>query len=132
METSQMIPKLKEPLVAFDIDDTLVSWEAYGQFKEGMVEFEDPATGGSLWLEVIWEHVEAIKSHHVRGHTIVLWSAGGADWAEEVAKKLGIRKYVHAFMSKPNWYYDDIPSSEFLPEFNRKHYRLKKRDTNNE
>lgn len=114
---------LREPLVCFDVDDTLVSWDCYGQLKPGMLEFEHK--GQPLWLEVITENVEAIKSHKLRGHTVVVWSAGGALWAKEVISKLGMSSYVDAYMAKPNWYYDDLPSSEFLPEINRKHMRLK-------
>ncbi len=118
--------KLKEPIAYFDVDDTLVSWDHYGKQLPGMVEFEDPFTNGSIFLEVIIEHVEAMKKHKLRGHTIVVWSAGGADWAEEVVRKLGLTSMVDAVASKPDWYYDDIPSSEFMPEINRKHMRLKK------
>lgn len=121
-----MLPKFKEPIAYFDVDDTLVSWEHYGKQLPGMVEFEDPHTHGSLFLEVITEHIESMKKHKLRGHTIIVWSAGGADWAEEVVTKLGLRSMVDAVMSKPDWFYDDIPSSEFMPEINRKHARLKK------
>lgn len=120
---------LKEPLVCFDVDDTLVSWECYGQVKSGMLEFVDPEDGQSLWLETIPENIEAMKAHKLRGHTVVVWSAGGAMWAKEVTHKLGLSKYVDAYMSKPNWYYDDLPSSEFLPETNRRHFVLKGRSS---
>lgn len=119
------IPKFKEPIVFYDVDDTLVSWDHYGTFKEGMIEFTAPESGHPMWLEPIPEHIKAMKNHKLRGHTVVVWSAGGADWAEEVVKKLGLQPYVDVIMSKPNWFYDDIPASEFMPEHNRKHYILK-------
>lgn len=127
-----MIPKFKEPIVFFDVDDTLVSWEHYGTFKEGMIEFTSPNSNHPMWLEPVPEHIKAMKNHKLRGHTVVVWSAGGADWAEEVVIKLGLRPYVDVVMSKPNWYYDDIPSNEFLPEINRKHYILKGKKDNDE
>lgn len=124
-----MAPILKEPLVCFDIDDTLVSWSCYDKNNWAnnvqLMEFIDPDNNQSHWLEIITEHIEAVKSHKLRGHTIVFWSAGGAEWAKEVASKLGLSKYVDAYMAKPSWYYDDIPSSSFMPESNRRHARLK-------
>lgn len=118
-----MIPKFKEPIVYFDCDDTLVSWQHYGQYNPDTVAFEDPATKGHLFLEPIYEHIDALKGHKLRGHTVIVWSAGGADWAETVVKTLGLTNHVDAVMSKPDWFYDDIPSSEFMPEINRKYYK---------
>jgi phosphoserine phosphatase len=118
-------PIFREPIVYFDVDDTLVSWNHYGQFIEGMIEFTAPESEHPMWLEPIKEHIEALKAHKLRGHTVIVWSAGGALWAKEVALKLGLTKYVDAYMSKPNWFYDDIPAKEFMPEINRKHYILK-------
>lgn len=117
-----MIPKFKEPIVYFDVDDTLVSWKCYPKISKNSIEFIDPLSQGSIYLNVINEHVEALKLHKLRGHTVIVWSAGGADWAEEVVKKLCLSKYVDACMSKPNWFYDDLTASEFLPEINRKFY----------
>lgn len=121
------IPKFKEPIVYIDVDDTLVSW-AHGFFwHEGALEFEDPYDGATLYLDVIKEHVDAIKSHKLRGHTVVVWSAGGADWAEEVVKRLHLEKHVDAVLAKPNWFYDDLPANRILEEIHRKHYILKGR-----
>jgi hypothetical protein len=120
-------PKYKEPIVYCDIDDTLVSWNFdYNCPGPNKLEFKD-IDGDILYLEVIKEHVNVLKSHNLRGHTIILWSAGGADWAEEVGIKIGIDDIVDAYASKPTWFYDDIPASEFMPEHNRKHLLLKKR-----
>ena len=116
------IPVFREPIVFFDIDDTLVSWRCYPKISKNSIEFEDPLSHGSIYLNVIQEHVEAVKSHKLRGHTVILWSAGGALWAEEVMKKLGLSAYVDACMSKPNWFYDDLPADEFMPEINRKYF----------
>ena|ERR1700678_353539 len=60
-----------------------------------------------------------IKQFYVRGHTLIAWSAGGADWAEKVVKKFGLEQYFAACISKPDWYMDDLRSDEFLPEINR-------------
>lgn len=122
-------PVLKEPIVFFDIDDTLVSWDSYNYDttadQKTLVEFICPNSGKSFWLEAINENINAMKVHKLRGHTVVLWSAGGAEWAKEVSSKLEVAVYVDAYMSKPSWFYDDIPSSSFMPESNRRHARLK-------
>lgn len=116
--------KLEEPIVFCDVDDTLVSWKTYPKRGLNSIEFEDPFTQEVLYLHAIPNHIEAIKAHKLRGHTVVVWSAGGAKWAEEVVKKLKLEKYVDAVMSKPNWFYDDLPASEFMPECNRKYFPM--------
>lgn len=115
------IPVFKEPIVYCDVDDTLVSWKHYPECLPGMIGFDDPT--GTLFLDPINEHIEALKAHKLRGHTVIVWSAGGAEWAREVVSKLGLDNYVDACMSKPNWFYDDIPAAEFMPEINRKYYK---------
>ena len=121
-----ILPKFKEPIAYFDCDDTLVSWGFVVDYpREDKMEFKDPSDGSSLYLKVIQEHVEALKLHKLRGHTVIVWSAGRADWAQEVVTKLGLNSHVDAVMSKPNWFYDDIPASEFMPEINRKDLRSK-------
>lgn len=120
--------KFKEPIYYFDCDDTLVSWKTYPKRSKNSVEFEDPHTHECLYLEAIPQTIEAMKSHKLRGHTVIVWSAGGADWAEEVVRKLNISKYVDAVMSKPDLFYDDLPASEFMPEINRRDLRGKQDD----
>ena len=33
------------------------------------------------------QNPDKYKEHKLRGHTVVVWLAGGADWAEEVVVK---------------------------------------------
>lgn len=116
-------PKFDGPIAFFDVDDTLVSWKYFNEFKEGMIEFIDPYDDATLYLEPIKETIEQLKTHKLRHHKVVVWSAGGAEWAEEVAIKLGIDCYVDLYLSKPSWFYDDLPASEFMPEHIRKDMR---------
>jgi hypothetical protein len=60
-----------------------------------------------------------MKKHKARGHKIVVWSAGGWEWAKSVVETLELTEIVDLVMSKPAWFYDDIPSSSFMPEHNR-------------
>lgn len=112
--------KFKGPIAFFDVDDTLVSWKCYPKRSKNSIGFNDPT--GTTYLNSIQEHIDAMKLHKLRGHTIIVWSAGGEDWAEEVVKKLGLEEYVNAVMPKPDWFYDDLPAAEFMPEVNRKYF----------
>jgi phosphoserine phosphatase len=59
-------------------------------------------------------HIESIRKHKLRGHTVVVWSAGGAQWAERVVRELDLVPYVDACLAKPTWHYDDLPANEIL------------------
>lgn len=47
---------------------------------------------------------------------MVVWSAGGWDWAEAVVKTLKLENFVDLVISKPTWTYDDLQPSEFIPK----------------
>lgn len=111
--------KLREPIVYCDVDDTLVSWEHFREKREGDVEFTDPEDGQPVYLRPNFKHIEQLKSHKMRGHTVVVWSQGGMLWAEEIVRKLGLEKLVDAVASKPNWFIDDLPAKEFMEEHKR-------------
>jgi len=104
--------KIKDrPLVAIDVDDTLIFW----QHKQGRPTVAIQVDDHQEMFDVHEAHVEALKKHAVRGHQIIVWSAGGSDWAEAVVKALQLEEYVDIIMPKPNWIYDDISPNEFLP-----------------
>lgn len=116
--------------VWFDVDDTLVLWsptpeekEKYGidvncpgskiLNKDGTV---DEAPG---WVERLvphFTHVEQIKKHKARGHTVIVWSAGGWEWARAAVMALGLERYVDLVISKPEWVVDDLPVEKFMPK----------------
>ena len=117
--------------VFFDIDDTLVMWNATQEELDMRgVDFECP---GSLvdidkdsnesfapaWKERLLphrKHIEQLKKHKMRGHTIVVWSAGGFDWAAAVIRALKLENFVDLVISKPTWSYDDLQPAEFIPK----------------
>lgn len=85
-----------------DVDDTLVLWSPTGaSYKPHQA------------------HIDLIKRFHKRGQPVIVWSAGGYEWALKIVKELGLEPYVTAVMAKPMWYVDDLTSPEFLPEVNR-------------
>jgi phosphoserine phosphatase len=59
--------------------------------------------------------IEQLKKHKIRGHTIIVWSAGGSKWAAEAIKFLELEAYVDLVIEKPRWMYDDKQAEEFMP-----------------
>lgn len=100
----------------FDVDDTLVSWDYPERPDDAKyaVGFTDPSSGAVWMLTPIQKTIEALKQGKRAGSTIVVWSAGGWEWAQEVVKTLGLEEFVDAVISKPNRYYDDLPAAEIL------------------
>lgn len=124
MDTKKPFKVPDKPTVYFDVDDTLVMWHGNvvkPKSSEGTVTLKDPRDGSTLFLKVHDEHVEMLKGHKMRGHSVVVWSAGGADWAEYVIKELKLESYVDVIMSKPNWWYDDLLAKEILFPHSRKY-----------
>ena len=64
-------------------------------------------------------HIDMLKEHAYRGHTVFVWSAGGPIWARSVVERLDIGKYIDAVLPKPDWFYDDHTVDHFMPEINR-------------
>ena len=107
-----------DKLTFFDIDDTLVKW-SFSQVEAEKFGIHFDNFGYKTLLVPHRTHIEQLKKHKSRGHKIAVWSAGGWDWANEVIKTLQLEDYVDVIMSKPSWYYDDLTSSQFMPEANR-------------
>ena len=95
------------PTAYFDIDDTLIEWnyiEGYGITDYIVIECRG-RVGKYLINRHNLEHLIKLSN---RGHGIIIWSAGGSDWAEAVVKGLGIEKYVDVVAPKATYYIDDI------------------------
>lgn len=126
----------------FDVDDTLVMWNPPNPGDPDIIEVICPTSrtyrgllelmeDGSLnpvdinpdavevgsWTVRIKphnKHIAQLKAHKDRGHTIIVWSAGGWEWAEAAVRALKLEKYVDLVIEKPTWYYDDLPCQEFM------------------
>lgn len=87
--------KLKKPVVVcIDVDDTLAVWNG----------------------DIYYEHEEVanqLKRHHLRGHYVIVWSAGGVDWAERVVKEFRLEEHVDLVMAKPSFMWDDKDPKEW-------------------
>lgn len=112
-----------------DVDDTLVMWSAtQEQLDAHGVSITCPGSyaiiDGELvqspsWTEKLlphFAHIEQLKKHKARGHTIIVWSAGGWDWAKVAVQALGLEQYVDLVISKPTWSYDDKNPEDFIPK----------------
>ena len=105
--------KVKDkPVLYVDIDSTLIT--AHSDVPK---ELRNTGT----WIEIGYHlfrrhdaHCNKLKEFAARGHSIVLWSAGGSDWAETVIKALNLDDLVCVIMPKPYWYMDDLEAAEFL------------------
>ena len=82
-------------LVVFvDVDDTLV--RSFGSKRISMSR-----------------GIDRVKRLHAEGHSLYLWSMGGAEYARQSAIELGIEELFVQFLPKPNLMIDDQPVSEW-------------------
>lgn len=83
---------MSDPLSVYvDVDDTLIRTTAHGRIAIPNV-------------------VEAVRRLSADGAHLYLWSAGGAEYAREVAAELGIAELFLAFLPKPEVMIDDRES----------------------
>lgn len=112
-----MIKLSEKPTIFCDVDDTLIMWNPPKDLHSQCVKLN---TGGYyVFCYPHKPHIELLKEFKSRGHIIVVWSAGGADWAETVVKKLQLESIVDLVVSKPTWYIDDLPSELFMDKNSR-------------
>ena len=102
-----------DKIVAFDCDDTLVMWEdKFSEPGPERIEIIDPNDNGRLFLRPHKLHIRKLKMYYKTGWFVIIWSAGGADWARTVRDSLGLKEYAHLTMSKPSVVFDDLPVGE--------------------
>lgn len=97
-----MIVLRSDKVLYCDVDDTLVMWSPTGASYEPHIA-----------------HIDMIKKFKLRGQKVVVWSAGGYEWAERIVKELGLEIYVDLILCKPAWWADDLTAGEVLQEVNR-------------
>jgi hydroxymethylpyrimidine pyrophosphatase-like HAD family hydrolase len=83
-----------------DVDDTLITWDLDKWYPNTKV-------------------VDLIKRFNSRNQPVIVWSAGGYEWAQTVVDALQIQEFVTLVMAKPAWFCDDKIGAEILPEGNR-------------
>ena len=103
--------------VFFDCHDTLVMWD--NRYKADDYSNCVLVDDGYIkeYLVPHDKHIKYLKdSKLLNKNTVVVWSAGGWNWARAVVESLGISEYVDAVMSKPERYVDDLHCSKFMGE----------------
>lgn len=105
-----------EYIAAFDVDCTIIkpysecSQEEKDKFPSLLIV---TAWGEDRFVELT--HItDRIKRHHMQGHHVRIWSAGGVDWAETVVKALHLESYIDEVQTKVRWYYDDLDANEWM------------------
>ncbi len=96
----------------FDVDDTLILWAPTRAQQEKYRNVICPET--TMVYTPYTPNVDQLIEHKRRGHTIVVWSAGGVEWARRAVKMLGLENCVDYVMDKPRWYYDDKHAGDFM------------------
>jgi predicted phosphatase len=98
-----------------DIDDTLLLWDIQ-DVTVPYTRFTEPHLGNYIRVHVNVNNIRLMKEKKKRGATIILWSQGGYEYAEVVAKALDITKYVDYVMTKPVGVIDDLEASAWMPK----------------
>ncbi len=104
---------VSENIITFDVDDTLVMWDDPYRPADDKLEFTS-VSGTTYYLKPHAKHIELLKDHFNRGYFVIVWSAGGYEWANDVLTTLNLNAYRHLVMSKPTKYVDDLPGNEIL------------------
>lgn len=84
----------KSSVVFVDVDDTLIR------------------TVGTKRIPLV-HVVEKVRELAADGAALTCWSSGGAAYAEEVARELGIENCFQAFLAKPKLMIDDQAPAEW-------------------
>jgi len=114
--------------IFFDCDDTLVMWDnKYKQYCEVTDKWNTKLfTCYEMTYDLV-PHETQIKylkdSKTKNKNTIIVWSAGGWEWAQEVVRTLGLEEYVDAVMAKPVSYVDDLHCSEWMGVLHYKEFK---------
>lgn len=92
-------------VIAFDVDDTLVAWGFDDDYDGPLTDIiYDGFVEKAIVNEYMVTHLKRMKR---RGHSVVVWSAAGSDWAEAVIKSLKLEDYVDVVMPKLSYHMDD-------------------------
>ena len=84
---------MKEIIIAFDIDGTLLNNESILPGTPHYLRNECTVN-----LEIIL--LMQILSTKMKNTKIIVWSGGGKEYAEKIVRRYGLEKYVHRCYSK--------------------------------
>lgn len=106
----QVVPR--DRILAVDVDGTLIDYLPPDAPKWDHVVMY----GHKLFKVKRREFNISLVIHHkeIRGYFILVWSANGNAWAENIVKTLGLENYVDLVLTKPLEYVDDKPVTEWM------------------
>ena len=110
-----MITIKSTKIVYTDIDNTLLF--SLREYPHEVTHEVVKINGRKFWVHD--PHIEMIKDFKARGHSIVVWSAGGAEWAKLAVEALKLESHVDLVISKPDWFIDDKTAEQFMGEDKR-------------
>lgn len=94
-----------------DIDRTLVQPMTY---QPDVSDYSSCVYIGDILYERLNQNIQLVRRFAASdGIEVILWSAGGARWAGQVCRALGLQDCVVACISKPSWYLDDLADAGF-------------------
>lgn len=95
------------PTAFFDVDDTLLMWDMPEYALEDEI-VEVTCRGLTSKRCINSYNLDLLHKMARSGHGIVVWSAGGSDWAEAAVIALGIEDIVDVVTGKASYYIDDL------------------------
>src|SRR5690554_3670238 len=101
-----------ERVTVVDCDDTLILWDKSEYDPESYITIS--AHGHDSVVVPHEANIKLFKKFAKLGYTMIVWSQSGYAWAEAVVKALGLEDMVTLCMSKPRYYFDDIPCEEWM------------------
>ncbi len=105
-----------QSVVVVDVDETLIMWDRseyprdkYEWFTSYFMDPDEP-----IDLVINTKNVNLLKKFAKLDYRVIVWSRSGEHWARHIGGALGLDKYVHSYMSKPLFYFDDKPADEWM------------------
>lgn len=114
-----------ENSIFFDCDDTLVMWDNKYKNEDESNALPFLCYEMTYMLVPHWEQIKFLKECKAEGRSVIVWSAGGWEWSQEVVRVLKLENYVDAIMSKPCNYVDDLHCTEWMGTLHYKEFNGK-------
>lgn len=100
-----------ENIVYCDVDNTLIKHNDPG--NPDAIKILNPYLNENMRVVPMKGNIMQLKRAKGRGKGIVVWSHGGAKWAESVIKALELENYVDLVLTKVEIYIDDVPIEQW-------------------